>query len=76
MITTLIVLLITIIYFIIGRTVINLFDDNDLTDTEDWKFIAVLIFPLVAIWVLVMASSEYLTDEISELMTGKKRNKW
>jgi hypothetical protein len=65
-----------IVYFIIGRTVINIFEEYDFVDAEDWKFIAVLIFPLVAIWVLVMQASEYLSDVFTELMTGKKRNKW
>jgi amino acid transporter len=65
-----------IVYFIIGRTVIILFDDNDLTDTDEWRGVAIVIFPLVCLWVLFMTASEYLSDVITELMTGKKRNKW
>ncbi len=65
-----------IVYFIIGRTVINIFEGYDFVDAEEWKFIEVLIFPLVAIWVLVIQASEYLSDVFIELMTGKKRNKW
>jgi hypothetical protein len=76
MTTALLITLGVIVYFIIGRTVIILFDDNDLTDTEEWRAIAIIIFPLVCIWVLFMVSSEYLSNEITELMTGKKRKKW
>ena len=65
-----------IVYFIIGRTVLIIFDDHGLTDTDEWRGFAIVIFPLVCLWVLFMSASEYLSDQITELLTGKKRKKW
>jgi len=75
MVTTLIILLITIIYFIIGRTVINLLEDNDHVDFYEWKGFAVFIFPLVLIWVLIMEGSDHLTDAVSEFFKNLNKDK-
>lgn len=61
-----------IVYFIVGRTIINLFEDNDHVDFDEWKGFAIFIFPLVLIWILIMESSDFLTDEIDKLKNNKK----
>jgi len=57
-----------IVYFIMGRTVINLLEDNTHTDFEEWKGLAIFIFPLVLIWILIMEGSDYLTDAIADFL--------
>jgi len=76
MIIALFILIGLIVYLIIGRTLINIFEDNDWVDVEDWKGFAIFIFPLVGIWVLIRETSEYLTDVITEFFTGEKRNRY
>ena len=71
----LIILLITVVYFIIGRTVINLLEDNDHVDFYEWKGFAVFIFPLVLIWVVIMEGSDHLTDAVSEFFENLKKDK-
>ena len=64
-----------IVYFIIGRTVINLISEWTDADFDDWKGVAIFIFPLVFLWAIIMVCSDYLTDAISEFIEELKRNK-
>jgi len=63
----LMIFLAIIVYFIIGRTVINLLEDNEHVDFDDWKVIAILIFPLILIWLFIVVSADYITDEIDKM---------
>lgn len=76
MVIALLIALGVIVYLIIGRTILNIFEDRDWVDVDEWKAIAIIIFPLVLIWVLFYESSEYLTNEILKLMGGKKKSRW
>jgi hypothetical protein len=65
-----------IIYFIVGRTILIVLDDKGYADTEEWRGVAIVIFPLVCLWVLFMESSEYLADEFKEIFKIKSKNNW
>ena len=75
MIIALFILIGVVVYFTIGRTVINLIGEWTDTDFDDWKGVAVFIFPLVSLWAIIMVCSDYLTDAISEFVEELKSNK-
>ena len=73
MITALLITIGVIVYLIVGRTILIILDDHNYADTEEWRGVAIVIFPLICLWVLFMESSEYLADEFKELVKSKKR---
>jgi hypothetical protein len=75
MIIAFLILIGLMVYFIIGRTVINLLEDNDHVDFYAWKGFAVCIFPLVLIWVGIMTGSDYLTDAVDEFFRNLNKYK-
>jgi hypothetical protein len=75
MIIALFILIGLMVYLIIGRTVINLLQDNTDADYDEWKGVAVCIFPLVLIWAGVMIGSDYLTDTVQEFFENLNSDK-
>jgi len=78
-ITALLALLALLLYFIIGRTIINLMDAERI-EPDEWKFFKILAFPMVVVWELVVMMSNYLTDTIIGFLdhhdrTRSKRNR-
>jgi hypothetical protein len=65
-----------IVYFIVGRTILIILDDKNYADTDEWRGFAIIIFPLICLWVLFMESSEYLAEEIKKLFKIKNKNNW
>jgi len=66
MMIALFILIGLMVYLIIGRTVINLLQENTDVDYDEWKGVAVFIFPLVLIWAGIMIGSDYLTEAVGE----------
>ena len=73
MIIALLILIGLMVYLIVGRTVINLLQDNTDVDYDDWKGFAVCIFPLVLIWAGIMVGSNYLTETVTEFFENQNK---
>ena len=74
MIIALLILIGLFFYFLIGRTVINLLQEHtDNVDFDDWKGLAIFIFPLVLIWGGIMIGSDYLTEAVTEFFENQNK---
>jgi hypothetical protein len=73
MIIALFILIGLVIYFIIGRVVINLIGEWTDADFDDWKGFAIFIFPLVFLWAIIMLASDYLTEAIQEFVENMNK---
>ena len=73
MIIALLILIGLFFYFLIGRTVINLLGEHTDTDYDDWKGLAIVIFPLVLIWGGIMIGSDYLTEAVTEFFENQNK---
>ena len=73
MIIALFILIGLVIYFIIGRVVINLIGEWTDADFDEWKGVAIFIFPLVFLWAIIMLASDYLTDAIQEFVENMNK---
>ena len=67
-----------IVYLIVGRTVINIFDEYELTYTncEDAGIltgISVLFFPIVIIWVIIGKTSTAISNAIINFVQNRKK---
>jgi hypothetical protein len=75
MVIALFILIGLVIYFIVGRVVINLIGEWTDADFDEWKGFAIFIFPLVFLWAIIMLASDYLTDAIQEFFENLNKDK-
>lgn len=59
-----------LLYFVVGRTIINILDEkrSELDGWRvvegQWRFFKILFFPLIIVWEVVVMMSDYLTDAV------------
>jgi hypothetical protein len=63
-----------VFYIVIGRTAINLLDEKR-RDHDEWRFLKVLIFPIVIVWEAIVRMSNHLTDSIIRSFDDRNKSK-
>jgi len=76
--TTLLIVLGIIVYLIVGKTVINIFNEYELTSTN-WDEvgiltgISVLFFPVIIIWIIIIKTSRAISNAIIDFVQDRKK---
>jgi hypothetical protein len=76
--TALLIILGIIVYLIVGRTVINIFNEYELTYTDVDNVglltgISVLFFPIVIIWIIIGKTSTAISNAIINFVQNRKK---
>lgn len=67
-----------IVYLIVGRTVINIFNEYELTYTDVDNVglltgISVLFFPVIIIWIIIGKTSRAISNAIINFVQNRKK---